>query len=154
MLRLGILVVSNSDEGAFCYLNRQRLRAKSGVDQRKLHLLHQTGTAQMPRIDIHVYRGTRKGTKSPVPFCHLAARLVQHPPVAQNDEIALLGNEDELARENNEAAFGLIPANQCFKAGNARRSMLRKSASDALCRGLETGLNGTFLNRAMLNGSR
>ncbi len=48
-----------------------------------------------------------------LPALDLPARLVEHPGADGHDEAGLLGDRDEVAREE-QPAFGVLPAQQCL----------------------------------------
>jgi hypothetical protein len=53
----------------------------------------------------------RTGSKALLPFGQLPARFDQNPATEEDDEVASLGDGNELVRRD-EPAFGMIPANK------------------------------------------
>ena len=65
----------------------------------------------MPGRDIDTDGERKARSESLLPFGHLAAGLNQNPTAEEDDEVASLGDGNELAGWD-EPAFGVIPANQ------------------------------------------
>ena len=56
------------------------------------------------------------GGRSPLPLSELVARALENPQANRRDHAGILGERDEIDRID-EAALGMLPANQCFEAG-------------------------------------
>jgi len=104
------------EQAALGELELEELGAQPGFDQRRAYHRDELARLELLRRDVHRDAEAREAQR--LPARALLARLAQHPLADRHDELRVLGDRQELARQH-RAELRVLPAQQRLGADHA-----------------------------------